>query len=114
MEEGKKILSILEGMNTRFDGIDARLDRMDARLDKMDARLDKMESDIRDIKITIENDIRPAITIIAEGHENLDRKLNEAVKLNNDRLSEHEIMKLKINHIESEVIQIKERVLTIA
>ena len=128
MEEGKKILSILEVMNTRFDGIDKRLDKIDAhlgiidarldkvesRLGKVESRLDKVESDIKDIKMTIENEIKPAISIIAEGHLNLDRKLENIIKMNENRLSEHEIMKLKINHLDSEVLKLNEKIMTSA
>ena len=135
MDEGKKILSILEVMNTRFDGIDKRLDKIDAhlgiidarldkvesrldkvesRLDKVESRLDKVESDIKDIKMTIENEIKPAISIIAEGHLNLDRKLDNIIKMNENRLSEHEIMKLKINHLDSEVLKLNEKIMTSA
>ncbi len=135
MEEGKKILSILEVMNTRFDGIDKRLDKIDAhlgiidarldkvesrlgkvesRLDKVESRLGKVESDIKDIKMTIENEIKPAISIIAEGHLNLDRKLENIIKMNENRLSEHEIMKLKINHLDSEVLKLNEKIMTSA
>ena len=114
MEEGKKILSILEVMNTRFDGIDKRLDKIESRLDRVESRLDTVESDIKDIKMTIENEIKPAISIIAEGHLNLDRKLDNIIKINEDRLSEHEIMKLKINHLDSEVLKLNEKILTSA
>ena len=114
MEEGKKILSILEVMNTRFDSIDKRLDKIESRLDRVESRLDTVESDIKDIKMTIENEIKPAISIIAEGHLNLDRKLENIIKMNENRLSEHEIMKLKINHLDSEVLKLNEKIMTSA
>lgn len=66
--------------NERLDKMDERFDKMDNRLDKMDNRLDEqynmihqltlnqeaMQKDIKSIKITLENDISPAIKMLSE------------------------------------------------
>ena len=107
MEEEKRILSILEEMNTRFD-------RTDERLEKIESRLAKTESDIRDLKLTVENDIRPAISIITEWQTKLGRNLSDDIRHNSDRLSDYEIVKLKINHLDSEVLKLNEKIMTSA
>ena len=106
----------LDKMDERFDKMDERLDKMDERFDKMDERFDKMderlgnvENDVRDIRLTIENDIKKGIDVVIEGHMDLSRKLNEALKINSDRLTEHEIMKYKINHLDSEIVKINDK-----
>ena len=96
-------------MDERFDKMDERLDNMDERLDNMDERLGNVENDVRDIRLTIENDIKKGIDVVIEGHMDLSRKLNEALKINADRLTEHEIMKYKINHLDSEIIKINDK-----
>lgn len=107
MEEEKRILSILEEMNTRFD-------RTDERLEKIESRLAKTESDIRDLKLTVENDIRPAISITTEWQTKLERNLSDDIRHNSDRLSDYEIIKLKVNHLDSEVLKLNEKILTSA
>lgn len=66
--------------NERLDKMDERFDKMDNCLDKMDNRLDEqynmihqltlnqeaMQKDIKSIKITLENDISPAIKMLSE------------------------------------------------
>ena len=82
--EVKEILiQLVEGQkqtNERLDRMDNRLDKMDERFDKIDNRLDEqynmihqltlnqeaMQKDIKSIKITLENDISPAIKMLSE------------------------------------------------
>ena len=93
----------LDGMDKRLDGMDKRLDGMDKRLDGMDKRLDKLEHATRDIQLTIENEIRPNIQVIAEGHADINRKLDEALKVENEK----EIMKIHLTYLENEVRRIE-------
>ena len=102
----------LEKMNGRQEEMDERLEKMNERLEKMNGRLEEMngrlgrvESKTTDIQLTIENEIRKNIQTIAEGHLDLNRKLDDSLKVNNEK----EIMKLHLTHLENEVRQIKER-----
>ena len=90
MTTEEMLLQLIEGQkrtDERLDKIDGRLDKMDCRLDKMDERFNKidnrldeqynmihqltlnqeaMQKDIRSIKVTLENDISPAIKMLSE------------------------------------------------
>lgn len=74
---------LAEGQKQLFEGqkqTNERLDKMDERFDKIDNRLDEqynmihqltlnqeaMQKDIKSIKITLENDISPAIKMLSE------------------------------------------------
>ena len=96
----------MDHMDKRLDGMEKRLDGMDKRLDGMDKRLDKLEHATRDIQLTIENEIRPNIQVIAEGHADINRKLDEALKVENEK----EIMKIHLTYLENEVRRIKEKI----
>lgn len=96
----------MDHMDKRLDHMDKRLDHMDKRLDGMDKRLDKLEHATRDIQLTIENEIRPNIQVIAEGHADINRKLDEALKVENEK----EIMKIHLTYLENEVRRIKEKI----
>jgi len=110
MGNTKKILEKMQKgfdrLDKRMDHMDKRLDGMEKRLDGMDKRLDKLEHATRDIQLTIENEIRPNIQVIAEGHADINRKLDEALKVENEK----EIMKIHLTYLENEVRRIKEKI----
>ena len=106
MEKGFDCLNKrMDKMDKRLDGMDKRLDGMDKRLDGVDMRLDSLEHTTKNIMLTIENEIRPNIQIIAEAHMDLNRKLDEALKTENEK----EIMKIRLTYLENEVRQLKEQ-----
>ncbi len=90
----------------KFEGVDKRLDGIDTRLDGIDTRLDNMETDIKDIKITIENELRVNIQRIAEGHLDLDRKLKEAMVPN----QEVEMLAIKVRMLDTDVKEIQKKI----
>lgn len=66
----------LDGIDDRLDGIDDRLDGIDERLDGIEDRLGAVENDVTDIKLTLENEIKPNISRIAEGYTLLEERLD--------------------------------------
>ena len=58
---------------------------------------------VTNIEITLENETNRNIQLIAEGHLNLDRKLDEALKELQPNIMYH----LKVNHLDSEVTKMK-------
>ena len=64
-----------------------------------------LQSSLRSLEVTLENETNKGIKIIAEGHLDLNRKLDEALKIENEK----ETMKLHINYLESEMIKVKAR-----
>lgn len=57
------------------------------------------------IETTLENETNRGIRIIAEGHLDLSRKLDDALKVDNEK----ELLLLRVTHLENEVRIIKER-----
>ena len=112
MKDSKKIIKKLDEfsahmnkMQKNMDKICVQMDGMQDRMEEMNERLGRVESKTTDIQLTIENEIRKNIQTIAEGHLDLNRKLDDSLKVNNEK----EIMKLHLTHLENEVRQIKER-----
>ena len=64
-----------------------------------------IKSDMRALQLTLENETNRGIQIIAEGHLDLTGKLDEALKIENEK----EMMKLRINRLESELKKVKEK-----
>lgn len=90
----------------RLDTMDSRLDGMDSRLDTMDSRLDKVESKVTEVQMTLENETNKNISIIAEGHLDLSRKLDDALKTENEK----EMLLIRVNRLENEVRRLKQRI----
>ena len=64
---------------------------------------------VTNIEITLENETNRNIQLVAEGHLNLDRKLDEALK----ELHPNTMYHLKVNHLDGEVTKMK-RILNMA
>lgn len=58
---------------------------------------------VTNIEITLENETNRNIQLIAEGHLNLDRKLDEALK----ELQPNTMYHLKVNHLDGELTKMK-------
>ena len=106
-DDTKLILSLLDRkfdkIDKRFDGIDERLDRMDERFDRMDerfdrleGRVDKLEESVTGLQLAVENEIRPSIQILAEGHMMLNEKLDRVL----ENAKETEELKTRVDALE--------------
>ncbi len=69
-----------------------------------------LKNEIESIELTLENETNRNIKIIAEGHLDLSRKLDEALKVENEK----EMLLLRVNHLENELRKVKERLNQIA
>lgn len=102
-----KVDNRLDKMDDRFDWMDERFDRMDERFDKMDQRVDNLEKttkgELRAIKMYLENEIEPKISIVAEGHIDLMRKFRKIQVCK----EEWEMMKMRVLALERGVREIK-------
>ncbi len=70
----------------------------------------EIKAQITDIQCTLENETNRNIQLIAEGHLDLHRKLDEALKTE----SEKEMLLIRVNRLENELRRIKERIDNIA
>lgn len=65
----------------------------------------KLDNRLTHIELTLENETNRGIKIIAEGHLDLNRKLNDALKVENEK----ELLLLRVNHLENEMRFVKAR-----
>lgn len=110
MQEMKKQQMItnerLDRMDKRFEGIDKRFEEIDKRFDSLEAKVLENTKEIKKINLCLENEIRPSIMRIAEGHLDLSRKLNEALKIDQQK----ETMALRLNFLEGKVERLETKV----
>jgi len=72
--------------------------------------LEPLKHDIKSIQLTLENETNRNIQIIAEGHLDLSRKLDNALKVE----TEKEMLLIRVNSLENELRKVKERIEHIA
>ena len=72
--------------------------------------LKKLNNKVTDIQLTLENETNRNIKIIAEGHLDLSRKLDEALKVDNEK----EMLLIRVNRLENELRRLRARVEEIA
>ena len=70
----------------------------------------KLKDDAKEIQLTLENETNKNIRLIAEGHLDLSRKLDEALKVENEK----ELLMLRVTTLENEVRRLKARIEAIA
>ena len=80
--------------------------QVDTKLQQVDTKLQQVDTRLKRVEISLDNETNRNIQLIAEGHLNLDRKLDEALK----SLQPNTMYNLKVNHLDGEVRKIKELV----
>ena len=106
MTDSEKLDLLLDKVITIEDKVAAIEDKVAVIEDKVAAIEDKVaaiENDVKDIRLTLENEIRVNIQRVAEGHLDLSRNLHDAMKPSN----EVEMLAIKVRMIETEIRDIK-------
>lgn len=90
------------------------LKRRTSAIEEAVQRLEQCNTELKrrttSIELTLENETNRNIRIIAEGHQDLSRKLNDALKVE----SEKELLLVRVNLLEGELRKVKERLAQIA
>ena len=100
----------LGGVRKELDGVKGEVNGVKQELNDVRSEVGGVNQIVKDVQLTLENETNRNIQIIAEGHLDLSRKLDEAVKIDNEK----EILKLRVNRLESELEKTKSRLSEIA
>jgi len=73
-------------------------------------KIEEVNRKVTSIELTIENEVSKNIMTVAEGYLDLSRKLDEALKVENEK----EMLKIRVNILENELRKLKEKVENIA
>lgn len=94
------------------DVADLKEDMTEVKKDIADLKeeLTEVKKEVKDTKVHIEHVTDNNIRIVAEGHTDLSRKLDDALKVNNEK----ELLLIRMSYLEDEVRRIKERLAQIA
>ena len=75
---------------------------------KIYEELQEVKAEVKEIRLTLENETNKKIDIIADGHLDLSRNLHDALRVN----TEKEMLSLRVTSLENEVRRLKERMKT--
>ena len=89
----------------KTDIIDLRND-MNTMEGRIDAKMEQLNENVKGIRFTIENEIRPSIALIAESHFILNRKLDEAIRV----AGSIEMTRIRVSILEDDVKKLKRAV----
>ncbi len=104
------ILSKIQGLETGMQDLEMGMQSLEARMQTLERDLQEVKQKISNIELTLENEIRVNIRRIAEGHLDISRHLNDAIRVD----SEKEMLVVRVNILESELRRVKERLDRIA
>ena len=113
MSNDEIIRAIYEEMRSHTEemgGVKTSMRELLERIDHLEEEVDEIDRKVRSMNLTLENETNKNITIIAEGHLDLSRKLDEALKIDQEK----EMVLLRLNHVEAEIKRIKEAMGSVA
>ena len=100
----------------KVDSMDARLGKVEERVGSMDGRLTRVEKGVIDVKNEIvivrcimENELDHKIKLIAEGHYDLNRKLDKALHLVGDVQAKEEVQDVLLTLHEAKLKELSGR-----
>lgn len=97
-------------LEDRMTELESRVASLESRMTSLESRMTSLEGRMTSVELTLENETNKGINIIAEGHQDLDRKLNQALKIEEEK----EILMLRVNYLESELCKVKTKLREIA
>lgn len=102
----------MQEMKTDMQNMKTDMQNMKSDMKEMKTDMQGMKTDIQDlrgrvsgIEMTLENETNRNIRIIAEGHVDLCRKLDEALKVENEK----ELLLVRTNIMENDIRKIKDK-----
>lgn len=94
-------------MNNGFDKVYSTMgEEFNKVYSTMGEEFNKVYAEFKDIQMTLENETNKNIQLIAEGHFNLNRKLYDALKVENEK----ELMLTRLTRLENEIRRLKTRI----
>ena len=117
MTDSKKLDLLLDKVfliDTKVDSLDSRVDSFESKLNSLENKVDSLESrvsllehnmeslksEVIKTNLLLENETNRNIKIIAEGHLDLSRKLDESIKFSTEIKARQETHEIYINRHE--------------
>ena len=95
----------MQGMKTDMQGMKSEMKDMKSDMQDMKGSIHRLEQRVKTIEMNLENVTNRNIQLIAEGHLDLVRKLEEAVRVKEER----ELLLTRVNVLEGDMRRVKQQ-----
>ena len=109
-EQVQDVQSEVQEVKGQVQGVQSEVQEVKGQVQGIEGKARELEGHVQGIRLTLENETNKNINVIAEGHLNLSRKLDEALKVENEK----EVLLIRINRLENGYRTLKEQVEVIA
>lgn len=96
------LITKTSSLETKVDSLETKVDSLETRVDSMDKRLCSVErglldskGELRLVRAVIENELNHNVKLIAEGHYDLNRKVDDAIHSTLDIAAKEEVYDVK-------------------
>ena len=104
--EMRDIRDKMQNMKGEMRDIKDEMQDMKGEMQDIKDEMQDIKRRTTNIELTLENETNPNIKIIAEGHLDLNRKLDNVLKVENEK----ELLLIRVNTIENELHRVKEHI----
>ena len=94
----------MSAMKAKMSTMEAKMSTMEAEMITIKTKMDTMAVGLSQTQFIMENELNRNIQLVAEGHLDLFRKLDEAIKVSETDVLYH----MKVNSVDSEIRRIKD------
>jgi len=105
-----KLYNEMNDIKSEVKGIKSEVNDINSEVKGIKSEVKDIKSEVKDIQMTLENETNKNIKIIAEGHFNLNRKLDDSLKVENEK----ELLLIRVTILENEVRRLRARIEEIA
>ena len=102
----RAIQSEMQDMKSEMQDMKGDIRTIQSEMQDMKDDIRTIQSEMQSIQMTLENETNRNIRIVAEGHVDLNRKLDGALKIENEK----ELLLIRVNVLENEVRELKSKV----
>ena len=114
VQEVKEQVQGVEGevreLKEQVQGVQSEVLELKEQVHGVEGKARELEGHVQGIRLTLENETNKNINIVAEGYLNLSRKLDEALKVENEK----EMLLIRVNRLENGYRTLQEQVESLA
>ena len=104
-EDMKQLKTVVMSLETRVQQLEDGMKQVNNSVRSVENNIIEFERQQKYIQLILENDIKKNISLVAEGHMNLDRKLNQF----REDLTDRHLLDLRVAVLEGDVSVLKEK-----
>ena len=109
-EQVQDVQSEVQEVKGQVQGVQSEVQEVKEQVQGVEGKARELEGHVQGIRLTLENETNKNINIVAEGHRDLSRKLDEALKVENEK----EMLLIRVNRLENGYRTLQEQVESIA